>query len=39
VVVDKQPFEGPLFVRFAGGVEALGGGLARAMRVRLEPEP
>ena len=39
VVVDKQPFEGPLFVRFSGGVEALGGGLARAMRVRLEPEP
>lgn len=32
-VVDKQPFDGPVFVRFAGEVEALGGNLARAMRV------
>lgn len=37
-VVDKQPLDGPLFVRFAGEVEALGGSLARAMRVRLDPE-
>jgi DtxR family transcriptional regulator, Mn-dependent transcriptional regulator len=37
-VVDKQPFDGPVFVRFAGEVEALGGGLARAMRVQLDPE-
>jgi DtxR family Mn-dependent transcriptional regulator len=35
-VVDRQPFGGPLFVRFAGGAEthALGGALARAMRVQ-----
>jgi len=31
-VVDKQPFEGPLTVRFDGEEHALGGGLARAMR-------
>jgi DtxR family Mn-dependent transcriptional regulator len=37
-VVDKQPFDGPVFVRFSGAVEVLGGGLARAMRVRLDPE-
>ncbi len=37
-VVDKQPFDGPLFVRFTGEVEVLGGDLARAMRVRLGPE-
>jgi DtxR family Mn-dependent transcriptional regulator len=38
-VVDKQPFGGPVFVRFAGEVHAFGGGLAGAMRVeetRLE---
>jgi DtxR family transcriptional regulator, Mn-dependent transcriptional regulator len=33
-VVDKQPFGGPLFVRIAGREHALGGALARAMRVR-----
>ena len=32
-VVDKQPFDGPLFVRFGDDVHALGGALARAMRV------
>ena len=32
-VMDKQPFDGPLFVRFAADVHVLGGGLARAMRV------
>jgi DtxR family Mn-dependent transcriptional regulator len=33
-IVDKQPFGGPLFVRFAGGdVEVVGGLLAAAMRV------
>jgi DtxR family transcriptional regulator, Mn-dependent transcriptional regulator len=31
-IVDKQPFEGPLTVRFAGEEHALGGGLAHAMR-------
>jgi DtxR family transcriptional regulator, Mn-dependent transcriptional regulator len=34
-VIDKQPFGGPLFVRIAGGEHALGGALARAMRVTL----
>lgn len=34
-VVDKQPFEGPLFVRFGADVHVLGGALARAMRVEL----
>jgi DtxR family transcriptional regulator, Mn-dependent transcriptional regulator len=37
-VVDKQPFDGPLFVRFSGEVEVLGGDLARAMRVQLDPK-
>jgi DtxR family transcriptional regulator, Mn-dependent transcriptional regulator len=32
-VIDKQPFDGPLFVRFGDDVHVLGGGLARAMRV------
>jgi DtxR family Mn-dependent transcriptional regulator len=32
-VVDRQPFDGPLFVRFGDEVQALGGELARAMRV------
>jgi DtxR family transcriptional regulator, Mn-dependent transcriptional regulator len=36
-VVDKQPFDGPLFVRFGGEVQVLGGALARAMRVELAP--
>jgi DtxR family Mn-dependent transcriptional regulator len=34
-VVDKQPFDGPLFVRFGGQVHVLGGALARAMRVEV----
>jgi DtxR family Mn-dependent transcriptional regulator len=34
-VVEKQPFEGPLFVRFGTDVHVLGGALARAMRVEL----
>jgi len=33
-VTGKQPFGGPLLVRIAGGEHALGGALARAMRVR-----
>ncbi|MGH2916663.1 MAG: metal-dependent transcriptional regulator [Solirubrobacteraceae bacterium] len=37
-VIDKQPFEGPLFVRFGEQVHVLGGALARAMQVVLEPE-
>jgi DtxR family Mn-dependent transcriptional regulator len=32
-VVDKQPFGGPLFVRFSDKVHVVGGGLAAAMRV------
>jgi DtxR family Mn-dependent transcriptional regulator len=32
-VLDKQPFDGPLFVRFGDDVHVLGGRLARAMRV------
>src|SRR6201987_4597023 len=34
-VVDKQPFDGPLFVRFGDHVQVLGGALARAMRVEV----
>jgi DtxR family transcriptional regulator, Mn-dependent transcriptional regulator len=34
-VIDKQPFGGPLFVRIAGREHALGGALARAMRVKM----
>jgi DtxR family transcriptional regulator, Mn-dependent transcriptional regulator len=33
-VVDKQPFDGPLFVRFGTEVHVLGGALAKAMRVQ-----
>jgi DtxR family Mn-dependent transcriptional regulator len=35
-VVEKQPFDGPLFVRFGPDTHVLGGALARAMRVELE---
>ena len=34
-VVDKQPFDGPLFVRFGDSTHVLGGALARAMRVEV----
>jgi DtxR family transcriptional regulator, Mn-dependent transcriptional regulator len=34
-VIDKQPFDGPLFVRFRDHVQVLGGALARAMRVEV----
>ncbi len=33
-VVEKQPFGGPLFVRFGDQVQVLGGELAKAMRVQ-----
>ena len=36
-VIDKQPFDGPLFVRFGDPTHVLGGALARAMRVEVEP--
>ena len=32
-VIERQPFDGPLIVRFGSGDHALGGGLARMMRV------
>jgi DtxR family Mn-dependent transcriptional regulator len=32
-VIERQPFDGPLFVRFGDQVHVLGGGLAQAMRV------
>jgi DtxR family transcriptional regulator, Mn-dependent transcriptional regulator len=35
-VVDRQPFDGPLSVRFGKSVQVLGGSLAAAMRVELE---
>jgi len=34
-VIDKQPFDGPLFARFGDDVHVLGGALSRAMRVEL----
>ena len=34
-VVEKQPFDGPLFVRFGDHVHVLGGALAQAMRVEV----
>ena len=34
-VVEKQPFDGPLFVRFGADVHVFGGALARAMRVEV----
>jgi DtxR family transcriptional regulator, Mn-dependent transcriptional regulator len=35
-VVEKQPFDGPVFVRFGNDTHVLGGSLAEAMRVELE---
>jgi DtxR family Mn-dependent transcriptional regulator len=34
-VVEKQPFDGPVFARFGGDLQVLGGALARAMRVEV----
>jgi DtxR family Mn-dependent transcriptional regulator len=34
-VIEKQPFEGPIFARFGEHVHVLGGELARAMRVEV----
>jgi DtxR family transcriptional regulator, Mn-dependent transcriptional regulator len=34
-VVEKQPFEGPLFVRFGDRIQVLGGELAKAMRLEV----
>ena len=35
-IVERQPFGGPLFARFEGRVQALGGDLAAAMRVEVD---
>ena len=35
-VLDRQPFDGPLTVRFGDSLQVLGGALAAAMRVELE---
>ena len=35
-VIDKQPFGGPLFIRFDDNVHVLGGDLAKAMRVEVD---
>jgi DtxR family transcriptional regulator, Mn-dependent transcriptional regulator len=35
-VLDRQPFEGPLTVRFGDDLQVLGGKLAAAMRVELD---
>jgi DtxR family Mn-dependent transcriptional regulator len=34
-VVEKQPFDGPLFLRFGAETHVVGGALARAMRVEV----
>ncbi len=34
-VIERQPFDGPLFCRFGDEVHVLGGALARAMRVEV----
>jgi len=38
-VLERQPFGGPLTVRFGEQVHTLGGGLARAMRVECDAAP
>ena len=38
-VVERQPFGGPLLVRFSSGEHAIGGGLAEAMRVEVTKKP
>ncbi len=35
-VVEKQPFDGPLFVRLGSTRHVIGGALARAMRVQVD---
>jgi DtxR family Mn-dependent transcriptional regulator len=34
-VIDKQPFDGPLFARFGDDVHVIGGALAAAMRIEV----
>jgi len=38
-VIDRQPFDGPVFISLDGQVEVLGAQLARAMRMQVEPQP
>jgi DtxR family Mn-dependent transcriptional regulator len=38
-VVDRQPFGGPVFVRFGDRERPIGGALARAMRIETEQDP
>jgi DtxR family Mn-dependent transcriptional regulator len=38
-LIEKQPFDGPLFVRFGSEAHVLGATLARAMCVRVDPGP
>jgi DtxR family Mn-dependent transcriptional regulator len=37
-LVERQPFDGPLFVRSGGETHVLGATLARAMRVEREED-
>jgi DtxR family Mn-dependent transcriptional regulator len=37
-VLERQPFGGPLLVSFEGNEQAIGGLLAKAMRIELQPE-
>ncbi len=37
-VIDRQPFEGPMFLRVAGRQLVLGGRLTASMRIELDPE-
>jgi DtxR family Mn-dependent transcriptional regulator len=37
-LIDRQPFGGPVFVRFGEREQAIGGGLARAMRIETESD-
>jgi DtxR family Mn-dependent transcriptional regulator len=37
-IVDRQPFGGPVFVRFGALEHPIGGELARAMRIETEPD-
>jgi len=37
-LVDRQPFGGPVFVRFGEREQPIGGGLARAIRIEIEAD-
>ena len=38
-VIDRQPFDGPVFISLDGQIEVLGAQLARAMRIQVETRP